>query len=539
MAFMVARTEKRKIGSLSGYQNHVDRKTENHSNKDIDDSKTYLNYDLVGHEGKTSFHEEFMGYINENRVGSRAVRKDAVVMQDWIIGSSQEFFDALNPEETRKYFETAVEFFAEKFGRENIRFATVHMDEKTPHMHMGIVPMKDGKLTAKTIFDRNCLRMIQNELPQAFQKAGFDIQRGEPKSEKVHLQPEEYKATMRAAQEKAKEVTEKAEKEAQASRKELREEAYDLWEKDWDKTEKELPDFKFEYHSEKVAKIAGIPYHPNKNEMLIVEKTFPKVFRLSVGQVFNLLKEKYSQVADYIASKLQYFSRRETEIEKREITLTEKETSLESKLEGLNSEIDSKQQSLNRMSKELKVEMGKIHATKALINAGSEIIGKLQESEPDIKIKEPMFGEKTVTMPYAKYEKMRIANWQNPFRTAYIEFEKNSSGLVERMANQEVILQEKISDLRKENSALSKKNGSLSRDNASLSRENTQYNNDYVELNNVVVKFWNEGKLKTADFEKHAENLPERFVEKHDIPVQKISEPEIDLGLDKGLSMHF
>ncbi|WP_282675350.1 hypothetical protein [Lactococcus cremoris] len=32
MAFMVARTEKRKIGSLGGYQNHVDRKTDNHSN---------------------------------------------------------------------------------------------------------------------------------------------------------------------------------------------------------------------------------------------------------------------------------------------------------------------------------------------------------------------------------------------------------------------------------------------------------------------------------------------------------------------------
>ncbi len=139
MAFMVARTEKRKVGSLAGYQNHVDRKTENHSNKEIDKSKTFLNYDLVGHEISTTFHHEFMDYIKENRVGSRAVRKDAVVMQDWLIGSSQEFFDELSESEIRRYFETAVEFFAEKFGRENIRFATVHMDEKTPHMHMGIV----------------------------------------------------------------------------------------------------------------------------------------------------------------------------------------------------------------------------------------------------------------------------------------------------------------------------------------------------------------------------------------------------------------
>lgn len=46
------------------------------------------------------------------------------------------------------------------------------------------------------------------------------------------------------------------------------------------------------------------------------------------------------------------------------------------------------------MSKELNIEIGKIHATKALINAGAEIIGKLQESEPDIKINKPIFGEK-------------------------------------------------------------------------------------------------------------------------------------------------
>ena len=43
-------------------------------------------------------------------------------------------------------------------------------------------------------------------LDLGFKKAGFDIQRGEPKSEKVHLHPEEYKATMRAAQEKSKEI---------------------------------------------------------------------------------------------------------------------------------------------------------------------------------------------------------------------------------------------------------------------------------------------------------------------------------------------
>lgn len=345
MAFMVARTEKRKIGSLSGYQNHVDRKTENHSNKDIDNSKTHLNYDLVGHETDKSFHKEFMDYINENRVGSRAVRKDAVVMQDWIIGSSQEFFDALTPEETRKYFETAVEFFAEKFGRENIRFATVHMDEKTPHMHMGIVPLKDGKLTAKTIFDRNCLRMIQDKLPQAFQKAGFDIQRGEPKSEKVHLQPDEFKATMRAAEEKAREIKKEARKQAE-EHVEWREnlEAQNLaeeWADEWLETKQEFPDFRM--RTEVYGENDDIPMFVD------VDENTPKTFKFDFDDIMNLFKEKFSKLKSYIALEWQKLTRREQEVTKRENTLDEQQKRLETKIEAF----ESKEQSFINLDNDL------------------------------------------------------------------------------------------------------------------------------------------------------------------------------------------
>ncbi|BAV03488.1 MobV family relaxase [Lactococcus formosensis] len=332
MAFMVARTEKRKVGSLAGYQNHVDRKTENHSNKEIDKSKTFLNYDLVGHEISTTFHHEFMDYIKENRVGSRAVRKDAVVMQDWLIGSSQEFFDELSESEIRRYFETAVEFFAEKFGRENIRFATVHMDEKTPHMHMGIVPLKDGKLTAKTIFDRNCLRMIQNELPQVFQKAGFDIQRGEPKSEKVHVHPEEYKATMRAAQEKSREIIAEAKLSAEMECMELSEQSYELWEKDWDRTEKDFPDFEFAEHVEAVTEITGELHLFDEHNLKPNPRDYPRANKLSMEKVFELLQEKFRQVREHIALQARKMASKASELKIRIDVLENKEEVLEAKL---------------------------------------------------------------------------------------------------------------------------------------------------------------------------------------------------------------
>jgi|GEM_PF-2356856 len=515
MAFMVARTEKRKVGSLGGYQNHVDRKTDNHSNKDIDNSKTHLNYDLVGHETDKSFHKEFMDYINENRVGSRAVRKDAVVMQDWIIGSSQEFFDALTPEDTRKYFETAVEFFAEKFGRENIRFATVHMDEKTPHMHMGIVPLKDGKLTAKTIFDRNCLRMIQDKLPQAFQKAGFDIQRGEPKSEKVHLQPDEFKATMRAAEEKAMEIKREARKQAE-EHVEWREniEAKNLseeWKDEWLETKEVFPDFsmKIEVYEEDT-----VPRFVN------VDENTPKTFKFDFEEILNLFKEKFARLKAYIAFKWQDLSRKETEIEKRENTLIEKETSLEGKLEGIKEEIGFQEGNLENIKRQKNIALARTAEFKELAKLASEVQGKLGEKEPDIKIKEPMFGEKTVTMPYAKYERMRIANWDNPFAKAYDDFHQQTSGMVAVMAKQEEILEERVSDLRKENSTLKK-------EKTSLSRESGQYLNDYIDLNNVVVELMNEDKINETDLAKYGDKLPQAFIDDYSIPVpEKSSELE-------------
>lgn len=38
-------------GAIQGLSNHLDRKTENHANKDIDVSKSHLNYDLNQNQG--------------------------------------------------------------------------------------------------------------------------------------------------------------------------------------------------------------------------------------------------------------------------------------------------------------------------------------------------------------------------------------------------------------------------------------------------------------------------------------------------------
>lgn len=192
MSYCVARMEKMKSDNLVGIGNHNQRRFSNHSNKDIDVSKSHLNYDIL--DKVKSYKTDIEGYINANKSSKRAVRKDAVLVCEWIITSDSDFFESMSPADTREYFQTAIDFFAERYGSKNLMYAQVHLDERTPHMHLGIVPFdKDNKLTAKTMFDREALQDIQNELPRYMNERGFEVERGRAGSEAKHLTVQEYK----------------------------------------------------------------------------------------------------------------------------------------------------------------------------------------------------------------------------------------------------------------------------------------------------------------------------------------------------------
>ena len=193
MSKMVARMQKMKIGNLGGSFKHNERLFENHSNKDIDPERSHLNYELTDRERSISYEKQIKRYIEDTKFSKRAIRKDAVLCDEWIITSDKQFFENLTPEQTRKFFESAKNYFAENYGLENIAYASVHLDESTPHMHMGVVPMKDGKLSSKAMFNREELKIIQDELPKYIQSHGFDIQRGEVNSQAKHLQTKEFK----------------------------------------------------------------------------------------------------------------------------------------------------------------------------------------------------------------------------------------------------------------------------------------------------------------------------------------------------------
>lgn len=194
MSYLVCHMQKLKAGNLGGIQRHNQRETSNHKNKDIDKDRTYLNYDLINKQ-RISYQEKIHNHIDRKRKSSRAVRKDAVLLNSFVVSSDKDFFEGIGEDETKRFFKVSTDFFKERYGDENVAFAQVHLDEKTPHMHLGVIPItEDGALSSKRIFNRTELTRLQDEFPKYLQQHDFNIERGLEGSEAGHKDPERYKS---------------------------------------------------------------------------------------------------------------------------------------------------------------------------------------------------------------------------------------------------------------------------------------------------------------------------------------------------------
>lgn len=185
----------------------------NPDNPQIDLSRTSGNYHTVYPKCG------YMEYINE-RISTlplkRKVRSDAVLMCSFIIGSDGNFFIGLTPSERLRFFEEATEYFAERYGKENIISAVVHVDETTPHLHLNLVPIVGNKLSAKQLFTRASLRELQTDFHEKFGER-WNLERGKPGSQAKHIDTAEFKAKtiLKRAQKQAEETEKQAKTKAE------------------------------------------------------------------------------------------------------------------------------------------------------------------------------------------------------------------------------------------------------------------------------------------------------------------------------------
>ena len=160
------------------------------ANPQIDSERTRNNYRFTPHFGKT-YTEFINGRIEELGLSPR---KDAVVMNSFVLGSDKQFFDGLAKVEQYNFFSDCYKFFAERYGEENIIAAVVHNDETTPHIHLNLMPItNDGRLCSKQLFDKPQLQQLQTDFYEAVVKR-WGLQRGKEGSQKKHLSTAEFKA---------------------------------------------------------------------------------------------------------------------------------------------------------------------------------------------------------------------------------------------------------------------------------------------------------------------------------------------------------
>ncbi|TRM73985.1 hypothetical protein DJ531_11210 [Sulfolobus sp. A20-N-F6] len=193
VAKMVTHMGRMKMGNLQGIEKHNKRIYKNHSNPDIDISKSYLNYDLVA--CPNSYKDAYQAEMDKHYTGKKAPRKDAVLCNEWIFSASNDFFENMPEDEEKRFFESCLDFMKERYG--HVIYATIHKDETTPHMHLGMIPLtSDGRLSNKSIFTRTELKSLHTALYEHLTQDGFKIDKPQANNSE-HLSVMDFKIAKR------------------------------------------------------------------------------------------------------------------------------------------------------------------------------------------------------------------------------------------------------------------------------------------------------------------------------------------------------
>src|SRR5690625_6479262 len=129
MSYAVCRMQKMKSHDLKGIQFHNQRERESKTNPDIDKDKSNENYDFIN-DKNIDYNERVKEIIDSQKTGTRKTRKDAVLVNELLVTSDRDFFERLDPGEQKRFLEESYKLFSERYGKQNIAYATVHNDEQ-------------------------------------------------------------------------------------------------------------------------------------------------------------------------------------------------------------------------------------------------------------------------------------------------------------------------------------------------------------------------------------------------------------------------
>ncbi len=105
----------------------------------IDASKTHLNKVLLNTLGADVKQANSLQIKLTEFYQSLGIKekKDNVLMMEFVVSASPEFFEGKNQAEVEKWANHQIDFFKKEFG-DQVKIAVLHLDETTPHLHIMI-----------------------------------------------------------------------------------------------------------------------------------------------------------------------------------------------------------------------------------------------------------------------------------------------------------------------------------------------------------------------------------------------------------------
>ena len=210
------------LPDLAGIGSHNKReKKAYNSNPDIKIELSHNNIELVPLSDKyvKGFYNLTLEYKKEHDERMKTERADRkrtfnqmlnssknCVADELVMTASHGFFKDMNREQIKEWADTCMEFVYNDLGykKEQVLHATVHLDEKTPHIHCVVVPLvkKYDKRTnterytiskKQYIKDKIQLSQLQDLYHKRLTEKGYDLERGIKGSDNQHIKIKEYK----------------------------------------------------------------------------------------------------------------------------------------------------------------------------------------------------------------------------------------------------------------------------------------------------------------------------------------------------------
>lgn len=227
MSYAIFRCEGVKsLSDLTNRGKHNKREKESYkTNPDIRIEDSHKNIELIKCDKKyiERFYEITKDYrleFNERMKNTRTDRKKSfyqmvndsksVVADEILFTSDKIFFDSLSEDELMKWSNTVLDFVYEDMGykKEQIIHATLHMDEKTPHIHLVVVPLvkkfdkrinKEKYSISKKAYIKSSIHLseLQDKYCNRLNKNGFKLERGQKNTGVKNLSPRQLKQVTR------------------------------------------------------------------------------------------------------------------------------------------------------------------------------------------------------------------------------------------------------------------------------------------------------------------------------------------------------